>query len=182
MSYIPQSSSDLAAWVSAIGTCTGLIFVIASLYLTRGQLRRQADTLRSQVFSQIADDWTRLYPIRNAVIGGAVWDGHANKKLRTLQELEDAYPTYDLFFKDPNNERQEIRQLCNFYEKLGVAVHKEFLEAELVFVLVTIDTKSGDIKARLAPYIQYLRGGAPKDRNRTPYRGEIISRGNICVL
>ncbi|MEQ1695238.1 MAG: hypothetical protein ABL901_05285 [Hyphomicrobiaceae bacterium] len=180
-------TGEKANWVSAIGTWTGMIFTVLALFLAGYQLRRQANTARAESFSRIAHEWTAMYKARNDVISGQVviTDSRGERhvhKLKTLDELEELYPTYDLFFKNCV-EWPEIRQLCNFFEKLGVAVHQRFLEPQFLFILVTVDTKSADplnpdgpgaIELHLAPYIQYLRGGKPgKKSRRIAYRKDI---------
>jgi len=166
--------SALGTWFGA--TITAVITAVAVILAWR-QLRRQVNTARAQIFSDIAREWTELYPTRNSAIGGEITLSDKNTgarevvNLKTLEELEAAHPTYKDFFCN-NREWPEVRKLCNFYEKLGIAVHRGFLEPKLLFVLVTIEDADGRMSNHLKPYIMYLRGGKPK-KTRTPYREDI---------
>ncbi len=104
-------------------------------------------TFRAQIFMQIADKWSAIYQTRTKVLSSTP---------RTLQQLEDEFKDdYQKFMISP--EWLDIRQVCNFFEFLGVALDQGFIEEGPLFVLVTVEDREGKMSRNLRPYIEYLR-------------------------
>ena len=121
--------------------------LIVTISIAVFQLRRVDRTFRSQIFMQISDKWSVIYPQRNRVL---------NSEPTTLKQLQEKYAgNYRSFLA--SEEWNGIREVCNFFEFLGVILHQGFIEAGPLFALVTVEDAEGNTSSNLRPYIAFLR-------------------------
>jgi hypothetical protein len=110
-------------------------------------LQRGEKAFRAQIFMQITEKWSAIYPQRNRVL---------DSEPTTLKQLEEKYTeNYRPFLA--SEEWNGIREVCNFFEFLGVSLQQGFIEAGPLFALVTVEDKEGKTSSNLRPYIAYLR-------------------------
>jgi hypothetical protein len=121
--------------------------LLATVSIAVSQLRRVDRTFRAQIFMQISDKWSVIYPQRNRVL---------NSEPTTLKQLQEKYAgNYRPFLA--SEEWNSIREVCNFFEFLGVILHEGFIEAGPLFALVTVEDAEGKTSGNLGPYIAFLR-------------------------
>lgn len=132
------------------------------------RIRQQNASLREQnttMFLNVADRWSSIYETRNEVL---------SSKLVTADDLRARFgEDYKEFLKSA--EWQRMRPLLNFFEIAGYLLKRGYLQAEDLFVLVSVDAftdfenqtriqvPEGVLFIRLKGYIEYLRAIYKKD-------------------
>jgi hypothetical protein len=144
----------------AYGPAIYLLSVIVTVLFSVIQLRNAIKGLqggdkafRAQIFMQITDKWSAIYKQRNAVLESEPTTVKQLEENKNYQENDR--PSYRKFLA--SEEWKGIREVCNFFEFLGLTLHQGFIEAGPLFVLVTVEDKEGKMSRNLRPYIAYLR-------------------------
>ncbi len=160
----------IASWFADAGgisqTLSGLAALVG-IYLIWVQIKDVKRARRAEIFLDLADRWTAIYPQRLAVL-----------KLPPLDQNkvgENYGHDYRKLFRDPI--WQDMRALLNFFEVVGLLVHQKFITPAEVFVLVSVDhfgghcndpascapdapdplPEDGTVFAILKPYLAFLR-------------------------
>ncbi|HWT13240.1 MAG TPA: hypothetical protein VN231_10845 [Allosphingosinicella sp.] len=131
--------------ISAGATLASAILAALGIWFVWRQLRALSQQSRSQIFLDLADRWTAIYPARIQVLG---------MKATSVEALIAKYPDYRQLFAEEF--WPKMRELLNFFEVVGLMIHQKFITAPEVFVLVSVD-REGDMNAVLQPYINFLR-------------------------
>jgi|SRR5215469_5919220 len=149
---------SLALILTAISSVAAIISCTVAFIQIRAQSKQaraqelQASLDKREAFSRISDQWNKLYRTRNAILDSNI-DG---------SELMDKYGrNYAKFLNSAD--WKEIRELCSFYELLGLYIHDGLIEPDIAFVLVTIDEPDKRMSRKLVPVIEYLRKVYKKD-------------------
>jgi hypothetical protein len=180
MNHWPNISwSDISPYLG-IGTIIAGLAAILTFFATRRHHRLAEVSARGDVFREIAADWSRIYDARNVLLNSPVW---------TAEQLKETYgDNFKAFLNSPSltpEERKqnpdarpawrEIRPVCNFFEVLGVYLRQNLINAEALFVLVTVDVfrelqdgqtievEEGVMYKRLKGPIEYLRSAYRPD-------------------
>jgi hypothetical protein len=148
-----------AATISAIAAAVAAVFNYLQSRRSAKQLSIQQKSERARIFKEIADRWSDIYQKRNDVLAAPIL---------TQADLMNTYRNnYKQFLK--TKEWTNLRDVCNFFEYLGVMLHEGYIEPGPLFVLVTVDvyvdvengqeTKNdiGVMYSRLKGPIDYLR-------------------------
>lgn len=108
---------------------------------------------RADSLFEIANRWSAIYLARNAVLAAEpIWEGRLAKEYGT---------DFNRFLNSPD--WLEVRDVCNFFELLGMMLRENMVTREALFVLVTVDRFSdpdfpeGVMFERLRGRIEYLR-------------------------
>lgn len=144
---------------------TKIIISAATLFIVYHQLNRLVKQTKinerteiANAIWQVSDRWTAIYEQRKQVL---------NLRIKSDEELEEEYDNYKKLLNSP--EWNSIRSVLNFYEIVGILIHKELVPQDEVFAIVTVDqypnadTRSkqngadGRMYKILHPYILYLR-------------------------
>ena len=140
--------SSIAAAIS----CTAVFVQLRSQQRQAKAQSLSADLDKRRALSDIAEQWGNLYRTRNAVLESSV----------NGDELYEKYGTdYAKFLNSA--EWKYIREVCYFYEQLGLAIHDGLIEPDVAFVLVTVDEPDKRMSNKLVPVINYLRKVYRKD-------------------
>lgn len=111
-------------------------------------------TTKAQSLFQISDKWTAIYPSRNAVL--------ASRDISKTALLQKYGNDYSLFLNS-EEDWTSVREVCNFFEFLGMLVQGDFVDKEHLFVVVTVDRfddpeyPDGILYSKLKGRIEYLR-------------------------
>lgn len=99
-----------------------------------------------QMFMDIARRWGELYHIRNEIMASSVDAAGLRKEYGA---------DYARFLN--SDEWKKMRELCHFFEMVGLCIHERQLNPEMLFVIITVDDKNELLSKRLIPVIEYLR-------------------------
>jgi hypothetical protein len=132
--------------IYTLGVVAAILFSSFQTRIAIKGAQRGDKSFRADIFMKIADKWSAIYETRNTVL---------NAEPTTLEQLEAKYTNYRPFLASA--EWKGIREVCNFFEFLGVVLHEGFIDKGPLFVLVTVQDKEGKMSRNLKPYIQYLR-------------------------
>ena len=126
-------------------TISSVAAAISSFHAFR-QIRGQSRTFELMMLTDIAKKWGSLYATRNAVMNSTI-DGEA---------LHNHHGNdYVKFLNSP--EWKDIREVCHFFEMVGLYLHEGYIKPDVLFVLVTVDDPEGKMSGKLIPIINYLR-------------------------
>jgi hypothetical protein len=99
-----------------------------------------------KLFMDIANRWGELYSLRNEIMALSI----------DANELRKEYGSDYVRFLN-SDEWKKMRELCHFFEVVGLCVHERQLNPEMLFVIITVDDKDHLLSKRLIPVIEYLR-------------------------
>jgi hypothetical protein len=161
----------ILAWLGGLvsqnmGTTLTIVLTCLTVLLTYRQFV-ESRAQRTQIFLNIADRWTKIYNDRLKIM--ALPD-------TSDAELEQLYGSnYQLLFDEKF--WLSMRTVLNFFEIIGVMIHRKYIGRKEVFVLVSVDyyptgdalermqLAMGDLDpslmatlyCKLRPYLLYLR-------------------------
>jgi hypothetical protein len=118
--------------------------VAAGISAIQGFIARRSTELtdhygRTQLLLNVTDRWTAVLPVRYRV------------RQKTYDNVQ-SYGSVDKFLA--SEDWQLARQVCNFYEFVGLLVYHRMLRVSTLLVFVTVDPADFE---RLRPAITYLR-------------------------